>query len=85
MKLEVLYPADVVDYWIATVTEARASWTDPYLIKHPELVQIDEWCERTFGESDCWDADAVTGWKRMYNRYYFSNEKLLHMFVLRWS
>lgn len=46
---------------------------------------IDAWCESTFGEMDLWGDEPQTGWKRMRNKYFFTEEKLMSMFVLRWS
>jgi hypothetical protein len=50
----------------------------------PLLPRIDEWCEQTFGAQDIWGEDPVTGWKRMRNKYFFTDEAKLNWFILRW-
>jgi hypothetical protein len=56
---------------------------DPYgLDWYPD---IDEWCEGTFGESDGWGEEPLNGWKRMRNRYFFTDEAKLNWFVTRWA
>jgi hypothetical protein len=47
--------------------------------------EIDTWCGETFGDQDYWGEDPVTGWKRMRNKYYFTDDRKLTLFVLRWS
>jgi hypothetical protein len=46
---------------------------------------IDIWCIQTFGKSDLWGEEPVTGWKRMQNKFFFTEENKLMLFVLRWS
>jgi hypothetical protein len=50
-----------------------------------EYLDVDEWCEETFGPQDIWGREIVSGWKRMRNRYYFVGEDKLNWFVTRWS
>ena len=86
MPVNITSPNYPGDYWVAEVSvSAYDAIQDVFLIHHPDLVTIDQWCEETFGPSDMWGEDRVTGWKRMYKRYYFSNTELLNMFALRWS
>lgn len=47
--------------------------------------QCDEWCTESFGDSDIWGTEPVTGWKRMRNKYYFTEEKQLNWFVIKWA
>jgi len=46
---------------------------------------IDTWCEEVFGKGDLWGEEPVTGWKRMRNKYFFTDEKKLNWFVMRWQ
>jgi hypothetical protein len=46
---------------------------------------IDRWCEETFGVSDIWGENPVNGWKRMRNKYFFTDEAKLNWFVTRWA
>lgn len=46
---------------------------------------VDAWCEQTFGRMDLWGADDVNGWRRMRNKYFFTEQKHREWFVLRWS
>ena len=55
--------------------------TDPYgSAWYPD---IDAWCEQTFGEMDFWGQKPVNGWKRMRNKYFFTEQKYREWFVLR--
>lgn len=47
--------------------------------------EIDSWCENTFGPGDLWGEEPQTGWKRMRNKFYFTEEQKLEWFVMRWS
>ena len=72
-KIHSHYVAELRDY-----TDAETRYGDT----HPKIT---EWCTQTFGTEDCWGADPISGWKRMTNRYYFTDEQNLELFVLRWS
>jgi hypothetical protein len=52
---------------------------------HGGFRETDAWCEQTFGPSDIWGDPPVTGWKRMFNKYYFVDQSTLNWFVMRWS
>lgn len=52
---------------------------------HSWFPEGNEWCTKTFGESDVWGAEPVNGWKRMRNKYFFTEQKKLNWFVLRWG
>lgn len=75
-----------MDYHIAELTEP-----DPDVNYNVDLFgdtwypDVDKWCEQTFGPTDIWGENPVNGWKRMQNKYFFTSESLLNMFVLRWS
>lgn len=56
---------------------------DPY--GHGWYPDIDAWCESTFGEMDLWGDEPQTGWKRMRSKYFFTDQKKLEWFVMRWS
>lgn len=73
-----------VDYYIAEFDEAEV--TDPFdTWGHTWCTESDTWCEQTFGASDLWGEEPVNGWKRMRNKYFFTEEKKREWFVLRWS
>jgi hypothetical protein len=52
---------------------------------HDEYLDVDAWCEQTFGPQDIWGSEPVSGWKRMRNRYYFVDENKLSWFMVRWQ
>lgn len=71
-------------YHIAELDEKEV--TDPIdNWGHTWYPEADQWCTKTFGETDLWGENPVNGWKRMRNKYFFSEEKLLTLFVLKWS
>ena len=47
--------------------------------------EIDQWCIDSFGEQDIWGEEPVNGWKRMRNKWYFIDESMLSMFMLKWQ
>lgn len=47
--------------------------------------EIETWCEQTYGAGDLWGEEPVTGWKCMRNKFFFTEEKQLEWFVLRWT
>ena len=76
------------DYYIAELDEpgwnpVRNPGFDPW--GGDWFPDIDKWCEQAFGDSDIWGEESVNGWKRMRNKYFFTEEKLLSVFVMRWS
>ena len=80
MNIQTTYSGD---YYIAELDEPN--WHpgfDPW--GGDWYPDIDIWCIQTFGKSDLWGEKPVTGWKRMRNKYFFTEEKLLDMFVMRW-
>ena len=84
MNIQTAYSGD---YYVAELDEpdwnpVRNHGFDPWGGNwYPD---IDIWCIQTFGKSDLWGEKPVTGWKRMRNKYFFTEEKLLDMFVMRW-
>jgi hypothetical protein len=74
--------AFVNEYYIAELDEPlplRDPWGQYW---YPD---IDTWCGETFGAGDLWGENPVNGWKRMRNKYFFTDEAKLALFVLRWS
>ena len=56
---------------------------DPYgMYWYPD---VDDWCEETFGVTDIWGNNPVTGWKRLREKYFFTDEAKLNWFKLRWE
>jgi hypothetical protein len=47
--------------------------------------EIEKWCRITFGKSDLWGEEPVNGWKSMRNKFFFTEEKQLEWFILRWT
>lgn len=45
----------------------------------------DQWCEATFGPSDRWGEIPKNGWKRMRNKYFFTDNNKLTLFCLKWG
>jgi hypothetical protein len=76
LDIEILYPADHAGYFVAQVTLD---------VNEVYLDDVDAWCEQTFGPQDVWGSAPVTGWKRMFWKYCFTDEEMLSMFVLRWT
>lgn len=73
-----------VDYYIAEFDEAEV--TLPFdTWGHTWCTESDAWCEQVFGASDLWGEEPVNGWKRMRNKYFFTEEKQCEWFMLRWS
>lgn len=85
MNIQTYYSAG---YFTAELDEpgrnpVRNPGFDPWCLDwYPD---IDKWCEQAFGDSDIWGEESVNGWKRMRNKYFFTEEKLLSVFVMRWS
>lgn len=69
-------------YYIAELEEPEG---EVNIWGHGWYPEIDEWCTLTLGEEDYWGADPVNGWKRMRNKYYFTDKEKLSWFVIRWS
>jgi hypothetical protein len=70
------------EYYIAELDEPlplRDPWGRHW---YPE---IDEWCKQTFGVQDIWGESPVKGWKRMRNKYFFTDQAKLNWFITRWS
>ena len=82
MKLEIIEHHGG-DYHIVELEEPVVGLADPWY--HNEYLNVDAWCEQTFGPSDIWGQEIVSGWKRMRNRYYFVGEDKFNWFVTRWS
>jgi hypothetical protein len=84
MKIEIEKPYSEGDYYIATLEEPRSQVVhDPFYFN--EYNKIDAWCEQSFGTSDLWGENTHNGWKRMMNKYYFTDESKLNWFMMRWS
>jgi hypothetical protein len=71
-----------VDYYIVEIDEDHQSGDTWYERSFPD---VDSWCEHTFGEQDLWGETPVTGWKRMRNQYFFTEEGKRDWFVMRWA
>lgn len=84
MRVTVLnHVGNFCEYWAAAFEDFQYDKTDPYC--HIPMAPIEDWCEDVFGEQDIWGSDPVTGWKRMRNVFYFTQESARDMFVLRWA
>ena len=46
--------------------------------------EVDKWCTETFGATDSWGKDPVSGWKRIRNQYFFTDESKRTWFIVRW-
>ena len=71
-------------YYVAELDEPKAQEA-PAGWGHNWYPEIDAWCEKTFGDQDLWGENPVNGWKRMRNRYFFTEEKSRTLFVIKWS
>jgi hypothetical protein len=80
LVLENRYYGDV--YYTVTIDEDHQSGDTWY--EH-SFQDVDAWCGQTFGEQDLWGEDPKTGWKRMRNRYFFTDKNKRDWFVLKWS
>ena len=84
MKIEVC--KSFGDYYILKLERpAVPDRAIPDHFGHLWYPHIDQWCEEIFGPQDIWGGDPITGWKRMYSRYYFTKEEMLSAFILRWK
>lgn len=76
------------EYYIVEVEEERYEYSPYNRSKNPGWDQlwldVDKWCEKTFGEQGAWGGPAGQ-WKRMGPKYYFATEEEQMLFVLRWS
>lgn len=43
----------------------------------PSITEMEKWCKETF--------DDQTTWKTNFSKYYFKDEEMRTMFILRWS
>jgi hypothetical protein len=82
MKLEIVERHDS-GYHIVELEDPADHGQDLWYFD--EYLDIDAWCEQTFGPQDVWGREIESGWKRMRNRYYFVGEDRLNWFVMRWS
>jgi hypothetical protein len=81
MKIQTEFNAG---YYIAELEEPEPEpLSDPF--GQFWYLEIDTWCVETFGASDFWGEYPVTGWKRMRNKYCFTDEAKLNWFMTRWS
>jgi hypothetical protein len=70
------------DYFVVTLPEGITAG-DPWGITwYPD---IDSWCEQTYGTRDMWGEPPVNGWKRMRNKYYFTDDTKRLWFIMRWA
>ncbi len=83
MNIELSF--DGVDYYIAELSDITDEmWaTDPR--GYHWHTDVAEWCTNTFGPSDIWGENPVTGWKQMRNKFYFTKASMRTFFILRWS
>jgi hypothetical protein len=73
------------EYWVVAVEQDDYLWKVHMLGKTQSVwVEIDEWCEATWGAMGLW-GEAPSTWKRMGPKYYFQHEKDRELFILRWS
>lgn len=81
-----IYLTESPEYYIAGLEEP---YIDPFDMVGASgkywFPEIDAWCTKTFGPSDFWGEPVVTGWKRMFGKYYFSSKEQRELFILRWS
>lgn len=83
MRIEIHKPDESgAGYHVAELEEPETT-DDPWGIKW--FPEIDQWCEETFGKQDFWGSSIVSGWKRMRNKYFFTDEDKLSWFVIKWS
>jgi len=74
------------DYSIENPFEIEWHWVQtrsPFIFslkfgKKPPLTDMEDWCNEAFG------ADQTT-WKTHLSKYYFKEEEMRTMFILRWS
>ena len=69
-------------YYVITIDEDY-TLNDPWFEK--SFLDVDAWCTETFGLIDPWGGEPVTGWKRMRNKYVFTEKRMADWFVVRWS
>lgn len=82
MKLEIV-ETHGSGYYIVELEEPKGDGCSPWY--HDEYLDVDIWCEQTYGPQDVWGSEIVSGWKRMSNRYFFVGADKLNWFVTRWS
>ena len=82
MKLEIV-EYNGGNYHIVDLEEPQHASKDAWYSE--EYLDVDLWCEQTFGLQDVWGSEPVTGWKRIRNRYFFVDKNKLNWFVMRWS
>lgn len=81
MNIQTYYNAG---YYTAELDEPK--WTPRMNLWGQDwFPDIDQWCEDVFGKGDLWGEEPVNGWKRMRNKYFFTDETKLEWFVLRWQ
>ena len=80
MNIETYYNAG---YYVAEFDEPEDGIIDVW--GYSWFQEGDEWSEQIFGASDVWGEEPVIGWKRMRNKYFFTEEKQLSWFALRWA
>ena len=73
---------EIADYHVVELREDIPDW---WMSSKHTIQDVDTWCEHAFGASDCWGSEPVTGWKRLDNQYFFTDQNKLNWFVLRWS
>ena len=77
-----IHTEQIADYHIAVMEHPEpphSTWGEDW---YPD---IDAWCEETFGASDIWGENPVSGWKRMTNKYFFTDPAKRDWFITRWS
>lgn len=85
MKIEVHKPHEAgYGYYVAEMEEPRGDELINDAWGFNWFPDIDAWCESTFGQQDYWGEEPQNGWKRMRNKYYFTNEDKLSWFLIKW-
>lgn len=73
----------LADYYIVELEEPLLIGNDTWY--REQYLDVDAWCEQTFGAQDVWGEEPVNGWKRMRNKYFFTSEGQVMIFTLMWS
>ena len=80
--IEIISSSYNMGYHIVELAEPDDGVDIYYFQKYADT---DQWCVESFGGTDFWGKDPKNGWKRMRNKYYFTSEEKMVLFLLRWS
>lgn len=72
-------------YYIAALPYYEAFGLNPDQWGINWFPDVDAWCEQIFGKSDIWGEEPDHGWKRMRNKYFFTDDSKRTCFMLRWA